>query len=99
MAEVVRYALKGRVAVITVDNPPVNALGHAVRQGLVAALDRAQADPNCAAIVLMAVGRTFMAGADVREFGKPPVPPTNPEVIERYDASKKPIVAAIHGTA
>lgn len=99
MAEVVRYALKGRVGVITVDNPPVNALGHAVRQGLVAALDRALADPGCAAIVLMAAGRTFMAGADVREFGKPPVPPTNPEVIERYDASSKPIVAAIHGTA
>ena len=99
MAEVVRYALKGRVGVITVDNPPVNALGHAVREGLVAALDRALADPHCAAIVLMAAGRTFMAGADVREFGKPPVPPTNPEVIERYDASSKPIVAAIHGTA
>ncbi|MBV8536338.1 MAG: enoyl-CoA hydratase/isomerase family protein [Alphaproteobacteria bacterium] len=99
MPDVVRYALKGRVGIITVDNPPVNALGHAVRLGLVQALDRALADPACAAIVLMAAGRTFMAGADVREFGRPPVPPTNPEVIERYDQSKKPIVAAIHGTA
>jgi 3-hydroxyacyl-CoA dehydrogenase len=99
MSDVVRYALKGRVGVITVDNPPVNALGHAVRVGLVQALDKALADPACAAIVLMAAGRTFMAGADVREFGKPPVPPTNPEVIERYDRSSKAIVAAIHGTA
>ena len=99
MPDIVRYALKGRVGVITVDNPPVNALGHAVRVGLVQALDRALADPACAVIVLMAAGRTFMAGADVREFGKPPVPPTNPEVIERYDRSSKPIVAAIHGTA
>jgi 3-hydroxyacyl-CoA dehydrogenase len=99
MPEPVRYALKGRVAVITVDNPPVNALGHAVRLGLADALDQALADPGCAAIVLIAAGRTFMAGADVREFGKPVVPPSNPDVIKRYDAAGKPIVAAIHGTA
>jgi 3-hydroxyacyl-CoA dehydrogenase len=99
MSEVVGYERKGRVGIITVDNPPVNALGQAVRAGLVAALDQALADPACAAIVLIAAGRTFMAGADVREFGKPPLPPTNPEVIERYDQSPKPIVAAIHGTA
>jgi 3-hydroxyacyl-CoA dehydrogenase len=99
MPEVVSYARQGRVGVITVDNPPVNALGQAVRQGLVAALDQAIADPECKAIVVIAAGRTFMAGADVREFGKPPLPPTNPEVIKRYDESPKPIVAAIHGTA
>ncbi len=99
MSDVVRYALKGRVAVITVDNPPVNALSHAVRLGLVDSLEKALADPACAAIVLIAAGRTFMAGADVREFGRPALPPVSIEVVRRYDEAAKPVVAAIHGTA
>jgi len=99
MPDVVRYTREGRVGIITVDNPPVNALGHAVRLGLTEALDKALADPDCAAVVLMAAGRTFMAGADISEFGKPPKAPTNPDVIQRYDDATKPIVAAIHGTA
>ncbi|UEM25235.1 enoyl-CoA hydratase/isomerase family protein (plasmid) [Skermanella mucosa] len=99
MTDTVRYARQDRTGVITVDYPPVNALGHAVREGLVAALDAGLADDRADVLVLVAAGRTFMAGADIREFGKPFVPPGLPEVIARFDASTKPIVAAIHGTA
>ena len=65
----------GDVAVITVDNPPVNALNHAVRVGLVDAFRRARDDAKVAAVVLTAAGRTFIAGADITEFDKPPTPP------------------------
>lgn len=99
MPSPVSYARKGKIGVITVDNPPINALGHAVRSGLVAALDEGLADAQAAALVLLAAGRTFMAGADVREFGKPPIPPILMDVIARYDDASKPLVAAIHGTA
>ena len=99
MSSPVSYALKGKIGVITVDNPPVNALGHAVRAGLVAALDQGLADKQAEALVLVAAGRTFPSGADVREFGKPPIAPILFDVINRFDASTKPIVAALHGTA
>lgn len=99
MNAVVTIESRGPVAVITVDNPPVNALGQAVRQGLSECLDRALADDAVQAIVLRCAGRTFIAGADITEFGKPPLAPSLPDVIARYDASPKPIVAAIHGTA
>src|SRR5581483_2476469 len=99
MAELVEYRREAGVGVITVDNPPVNALGQAVRQGLLDALDRGLADPQAAALVLRGAGRTFMAGADIREFGKPPASPGLGAVIARYEASPKPLIAAIHGTA
>jgi len=99
MPSPVSYTLKGKIGVITVDNPPVNALGHAVRAGLVAALDQGLADKQAEALVLIAAGRTFPSGADVREFGKPPIPPILFEVIDRFDKSSKPVVAALHGTA
>jgi len=99
MPSPVSYTLKGKVGVITVDNPPVNALGHPVRAGLVAALDQGLADKQAEALVLIAAGRTFPSGADVREFGKPPIPPILFEVINRFDAATKPVVAALHGTA
>ncbi len=99
MSNVVQYARVGRTGVITVDYPPVNALGHAVRCGLTAALDAGLADGEADVLLLTAAGRTFMAGADIREFGKPSQPPVLPEVIARFDASTKPVVAAIHGTA
>ena len=95
----VQYARQGRVGVITVDYPPVNAVGHGVRSGLVAALEAGLADVEAAALLLVCAGRTFMAGADIREFGKPSAPPTLPEVVARLDASTKPVIAAIHGTA
>jgi 3-hydroxyacyl-CoA dehydrogenase len=89
----------GGVAVVTIDNPPVNAASQAVRAGLVAAVEAAEADHEVAAIVIAAAGRTFVAGADIREFGKPPQPPILAAVANRIEACTKPVVAALHGTA
>jgi len=89
----------GDVAVITVDNPPVNALSQAVREGLVSCVNEADADADIKAIVITCAGRTFIAGADITEFGKPPLEPYLPDVITRIEACTKPVVAAIHGTA
>ena len=96
---VVTTRLEGAVGVILVNNPPVNALGQAVRAGILAALGTLEADPACEAIVIGASGRTFMAGADITEFGKPPVPPGLGDVIEALERAAKPVVAALHGTA
>ena len=90
---------EGDLLIVTSNNPPVNALGAAVRTGLTAALDEAEGDDSIKALVLRCEGRTFFAGADITEFGKPPVEPLLPAVIERMEAFGKPIVAAIHGTA
>ena len=89
----------GRVSVITVDSPPVNALSQPVRQGLVDCLEEALADRSTLAIVLNCAGRTFIAGADIREFDRPPEAPHLPDVVDRIEASGKPVLAAIHGTA
>ena len=89
----------GDVLVIISNNPPVNALGAAVRTGVTEALDEAEADASVTALVLACDGRTFFAGADITEFGKPPVMPQLPEVVDRMARFSKPIVAAIHGTA
>lgn len=89
----------GVVSVITVDNPPVNALSQAVREGLMKYVAEADADDTCKSIVISCSGRTFIAGADIKEFGKPPMKPYLPDVITRIEASDKPVVAAIHGTA
>ena len=99
MSDVVTLERKGAIAVVTVNNPPVNALGHGVRSGLVAALEQGLADAGAGVLLLVCEGRTFMAGADIREFGKPMLEPTLPEVIHRFENSTKPVVAAIHGTA
>jgi 3-hydroxyacyl-CoA dehydrogenase len=90
---------RGPVAVLTVDNPPVNALAHAVRVGLRDGLRQAAADPGVTAVVLACAGRTFIAGADITEFGKPPREPMLHEVLDVIEGSPKPVVAAIHGTA
>jgi 3-hydroxyacyl-CoA dehydrogenase len=90
---------RGRVAVLTVNNPPVNALSHHVRQGLYEGLKQAIAEPTAHAIVLVCAGRTFIAGADITEFGKPPADPSLHTVLDIIEASSKPVVAAIHGTA
>ena len=89
----------GDILVVTSNNPPVNALGAAVRQGLVAAIAEAEADDAILAVVIRCEGQTFFAGADITEFGKPPVMPWLPEVVDRIEACSKPVVAAIHGTA
>jgi 3-hydroxyacyl-CoA dehydrogenase len=89
----------GEVLVVTSNNPPVNALGQAVRAGLADAMAEAAADDGIKAVVICCEGRTFFAGADITEFGKPPVGPSLPEVIDTIEASEKPVIAAIHGTA
>lgn len=87
------------VAVVTVDNPPVNALSHAVRDGLMRSFDEAEQDPGVRSIVLICGGRTFIAGADIREFDQPAREPHLPDVVARIEACAKPVLAAIHGTA
>ena len=99
MTDAVRLELQGEIALITVNNPPVNALGHAVREGLLQAFQNAEADTQVRAVVLVCEGNTFIAGADIREFGKPPQAPSLPEVIEVIEGCSKPSVAVIHGTA
>ena len=89
----------GAVSVITIDNPPVNALSQSVREGLMRCLDEAISDSDSKAIVIRCAGRTFIAGADIREFGKPPQEPHLPNVVSAIEASDKPVLAAIHGTA
>jgi 3-hydroxyacyl-CoA dehydrogenase len=91
--------LHGHVLVVTVNNPPVNALSAAVRQGLFAAIEQADADADAKAVLIVSEGKTFIAGADIREFGKPPVPPSLPEVCNRIEACTKPVVAALQGAA
>jgi 3-hydroxyacyl-CoA dehydrogenase len=89
----------GEIAVITADNPPVNALKHEVRAGLAEALHQTRNDAAIKAVVIACAGRTFFAGADITEFGKPPQPPGLGEVIAAIEAMPKPVVAALHGTA
>ena len=97
--EKVRYAVEDGIAVVTIASPPVNALDAGIRAGLAEAVRRADADPAVRAIIIAAEGRTFIAGADISEFGKPPAPPSLPEVIDALDSVGKPIVAAIGGAA
>src|SRR3954453_61663 len=89
----------GDVLIVLSNNPPVNALGAAVRQGLVAAIEQADGDDRIKSVVIACEGQTFFAGADITEFGKPPVMPWLPTVVDRIEACSKPVGAAIHGTA
>jgi 3-hydroxyacyl-CoA dehydrogenase len=97
--EVTSLAQDGEIAVITLDSPPVNALSASLRGGLQQAVRQADADASVKAIVLLCAGRTFIAGADITEFGKPPVAPSLADVELAIEAASKPVVAAIHGTA
>ena len=98
MSSPVRYELQGNIGVITVDNPPVNALSHAVRQGLLDAITAAESDDS-EAVVIICDGRTFFAGADIKEFGKPMQEPGLPDLLNKIEASSKRVIAAVHGTA
>ncbi|HEY2021325.1 3-hydroxyacyl-CoA dehydrogenase NAD-binding domain-containing protein [Paraburkholderia sp.] len=98
-ADAVMRELRGNVLLVTIDHPPVNALSADVRRGLAAAIEAADADHSVQAVLIVGAGRNFIAGADIREFGKPPVPPSLPDVCNRIEACAKPIVAAIHGAA
>src|SRR5262245_33631095 len=95
----VDLSTRGRVAVLTVDNPPVNALSLHVRKGLHDGIKQATGDDAVQAIVIVCAGRTFIAGADITEFGKPPAEPSLHSVLDLIEGSSKPVVAAIHGTA
>jgi 3-hydroxyacyl-CoA dehydrogenase len=99
MTSPIRTERHDDVLVIISDNPPVNALGAAVRQGLEAGIKEATADPSIKAVVIRCDGRTFFAGADITEFGKAMQEPGLPTVIDMIESADKPVVAAIHGTA
>lgn len=96
---VVQFRREDQIAVITVNHPPVNALNSAMRQGLVNALDKAREDAEVTTVVITAAGRTFIAGADITEFNRPPTIPTTGDVIAAIEAMPKPVIAALHGTA
>jgi len=93
------YQTRGEVAVITLDNPPVNGLGYETRLGIVQGLERALADAAVKALVITGAGKAFSGGADIREFGsaKATAEPNLLSVILAFEASDKPIVAAVHG--
>ena len=99
MSDPVTLSKSGTIAIVEINNPPVNALGQAVREGLLDAVRQAEADPEVTAVVIIGAGRTFPAGADIKEFGPPMREPHLPEVIDRIESSIKPVVAALHGTA
>ncbi|MGF6842061.1 3-hydroxyacyl-CoA dehydrogenase [Paraburkholderia youngii] len=98
-ADVVMRELRGKVLLVTIDHAPVNALSADVRRGLLAAIEAADADRDVEAVLIVGAGRNFIAGADIREFGKPPVPPSLPDVCNRIEACGKPVIAALHGAA
>lgn len=99
MSDKIAYSRHGDIAVLTVQNPPVNALSQAVRQGLWDGMDRAEADTGVRAVLIVGEGRAFFAGADIKEFGKPPLTPFLPDLINRIEASPLLVVAAMHGVS
>lgn len=99
MPEIVTFMKEGNTGIITVNNPPVNALSQAVRAGIKSGIEKGMADQDVAAMIILCDGRTFIAGADIREFGKPPLEPFLPDVCQFIEDSPKPVIAAIHGTA
>ena len=92
-------AIEGEVALVTINSPPVNALSQAVRDGLNRGVEEAEANSAVKAIIIICDGRTFIAGADISEFGKPQAPPYLPEVLIAIENASKPVIAALHGTA
>ena len=98
-ASVASLAVEGDIAILTIDSPPVNALSQKVREGILTGVREAVAMPGVKAVVLICAGRTFIAGADITEFGKPPQAPSLAEAQNAIENSAKPVIAAIHGTA
>lgn len=98
MTEPVGIETVDRVALVSIDNPPVNAASHAVRQGLQDAILKANASEDVDVIVIYAKGRTFIAGADIKEFGKPPLSPWLPDLCNTIEDSQTPVIAVLHGT-
>lgn len=98
MSKVIGYKRVGDIAVLSAQNPPVNALGIDVRRGLMAGIERAESE-GARAVLIYGAGRTYFAGADIREFGKPPQDPSLPALCDRIEASPLLVISAIHGTA
>lgn len=96
---VITTSRQGPVLILTSDNPPVNALGAAVRQGLQAGIEEARSDDSIQAVVITCAGKTFFAGADITEFGKAMAEPSLPVLVDAIEALDKPVIAAVHGTA
>ena len=99
MPENVHFSKQGSIGIISINNPPVNALSQAVRAGIKSAVGKGIADKDIKAMVIICEGRTFIAGADIREFDKPPLEPHLPDLIQFIEDSPKAVIAAIHGTA
>lgn len=97
--EKIAYDRHGDIAVLRIQNPPVNALSHAVRQGLADQMDRAEADTGVRAVLIVGEGRAFIAGADITEFGKTPLEPWLPDLCNRIEASPLLVVASMHGVS
>ena len=99
MSDKVTYTRHDDVAVLRIQNPPVNALSQLVRQGLMDGMDRAEADTGVKAVLVVGEGRAFIAGADITEFGKPPLEPWLPDVCNRIEASPLLVIASMHGVS
>ena len=99
MTMLVEFSRASKLGLIVINNRPVNATSQAVRVGVKAGIEAAAADPAVEAIVLACKGRKFIAGADIREFGKQPQEPRLVDVVQQIENSGKPVIAAIHGTA
>jgi len=99
MSDPARYSVRDGIAVITMNNPPVNGLGNALRAGLMDCLKKAEADAQAKAVVIIGSAKAFSGGADIREFGRPRGKPDLPDVNDQQDAMRKPLVAAIGGFA
>ncbi|MGQ3030766.1 MAG: enoyl-CoA hydratase-related protein, partial [Ferrovibrionaceae bacterium] len=97
--DVAKLSRLGDIAVLALDSPPVNALSARLRDGIKGGIDQALADKDVRAIVLICRGKTFVAGADITEFGKPRTGTPLPDLVDLIENSPKPVVAAIHGTA
>ena len=95
----VSFLSQGNVGIIEINYPPVNALSQQVRQGLVDGVDRFNQDDAVKAIIVRCNERTFIAGADIKEFGKPPTEPFLPDVVNHIEASNKPVIASLFGTS
>jgi 3-hydroxyacyl-CoA dehydrogenase len=99
VSELVKYTARDGVGVVTIDNPPVNAVGPGIPEEIAGALDQAAADPAVRAVVLIGAGRTFIAGADITRIGKPGGAPNIQPLLAKCENLPKPLVVAIHGTA
>ena len=99
ISESVELVVKDTVAVISVDNPPVNALSSHVRDGLYEGVRKADGDNSVSAILIVCKGRTYIAGADIREFGQPPAGASLFDVLDAIESASKPVISSIHGTA